>query len=565
MKKAHLKTIISCILAIILFASVLPLPAFAANKALHMVLGVGRSSAIVQSSSGVKIDRIEKGDDPRSFLVVPLIDGGSTYVPFRYIMETAGFSIDYESASGTIVIRSMGGGAFPFWVEDPVRGAKKIAVTRIDYKDDVFTVTALEEGEPERIQLAPSKTFFGRTYIPVRELERFEFIIHWDGAYNMVHIVSETTVAFQTAFEDYFKEKNATYRGAKASSYINGMDKIDAYYYMYERYISCGAEFGNSTNNSLALRTPDGLFISTVSDSKKNEYTSVAGGSRQLTYTTADNKRTVYYILNSDKQIYKADIIGKERIGDQTRVAMPEELANKKFSQLIINYDRLFFIAYDNAQSGGNVYMAQIGDEKNSAVRLTENKVWNIALSADYRLYYTDFEKKCALYAINLKDAANLATLYNDGSVGLDGVLQANIKVQSFAMSQKSSDIYYYSDVATGAIMEATHSAGGGLDTKVLIKPASASTLFNFLNLYEASDGKVLYYIEYANGMQNNYDSCKIMAYNLVTGETKEVYLSNRMIMQLTVVGKSIYFTNADYSKLYKFDVTETGFVFTEY
>lgn len=565
MRKAKYNFIIASILAIALMLGITPLKATAANVNLHMVLGIGRSSALIDNGTSVKIDRIEKDEDPRSYLIVPLIDSGSTYVPFRYIMETAGFAIDYDRESGTIGITQRGGGNFPFWIETPLRGARKVAAGRIDYKSNIFTITTFNETETERIQIAPSKTFFGRTYIPIRELERFGFIIHWDGIYNTVHIVSDSSNTFQTTFEDYYKETNIAFRGLKASSYINGMNKSEAYYDAYERFISYGTEYGNYSNNSLAVKTPDGLFVSTVGEGRKGEYAAVTAGSRQLTYSTASGRNAIYYISNYDKKLYRAVVVGKERTETPTKVALPPVLANKKLSQLIINHDRMFFVAYDNVQSGGHIYMARVGDEADSAVKLTKDRAWNIALTADYMLYYTNFDRNCSLYTINLKDVNNLAQLYYDRSIGLDGVLRQKVGIQSFAISRTSSDTYYYSDTSTGAIMEATIASTGGVATYPLKKPSTSAALMNFLNIYEASDGRILYYIEYANGRLSSFTSCRIMSYNLISGEEKEVYMTNNMIMQLTIVGKSIFFTNGDYTKLYKFDITETGYIFTEF
>lgn len=564
MKKISIKAIITINLAIALTFGIVPLSAYAANNDMHLILGVGRSFAVVQNSSGVKIESLEKTANPRNIFCVPIVDSGSTYVPFRYIMETAGFTVEHESATNTTVLQWRSGGSFPLWIEDSVRGARKVNATRVDYKDDVFTVIVENSRDTEKIQIAQSKTYFGRTYIPIRELERFEFIVHWDGTNSAVHIISGTSNGFKTDFEAIFKEKDATLKRASASTYFNKMTKTDDYYEAIEKLLSPGTEYGNYSNNSLALRTPDGLFMSTIKDSKNDEYAAVSTGSRQLTYTTANNKKCIYYISKTDKQIYKVEVTGKDRIGTPAKVTMPKELAGKKFSQLIINHDRLFFIAYDNAKEGGYAYMAQVGDEEKSTVKLTKTKVWNIALTPDYRLYYTNFEKDCALYFIDLKGINNLTAMYNDKNIGLEGRLRQNVRIQSFALSQKTPDTYYYSDVSTGAIMEATITSGN-VTTKQIIKSANSNSLFNFLNLYEASDDKVLYYIEYANGRLNNFDSCRIMAYNLYTNKTEEVYQTSSMIMQLTIVGKSIYFTNNDYSKLYKVDVTDSGYVYTEF
>lgn len=564
MKKIITKSLLSFVLALVMLSSTISFPALAANSSLHLILGVGRTSAIVQSNTDVKIEAIEKSNNANSQFAVPLVDNGSTYVPFRYIMESAGFTITFESATDNIVIKARNGN-FPVWLEDSVKGARKVTATKIDYKNDVFTITVQGSKKTEKIKIAPSKSYFGRTYIPIRELERLEFIIHWDGIYNMVHVISDTSNAFKTAFEDIFKESDASFKGAKSSTYLNSMQKNDSFYESYENYMAYGTDYSNYTNNSLALKTPDGLFISTVKDSLKNEFTAISSGSRQLTYTAANGKKMIYYIGKRDRAIYKVEITSKDRSGNLTlgtpsKVVLPKTLQGKYFSQLIINYDRIFFVAYDTAKDGGNVYMARVGDEEKTAIKLTKDKVWNIALTSDYNLCYTNFDKSCYLYAIDLKAVSNLTKLHDDKATGLEGTVVLKAGIQSIAFSQKENGIFYYTDISTGAIMSYNNGT-----SKQLVKPATTNVLSNFLNLYEGSDDKLLYYIEYANGRANSFDSCKIMVYDLYTDEIKTAYISDKQIMQLTIVGKSIYFTNSDYSKLYKLDVSDNGYAYTEF
>ena len=551
-----------CIITAVLI-STLSIPAFAANTSFHLILGVGRTSVLYQSGNSVKLESLEKTPgDMENNSRVPRAVGGSTYVSLRYLLEAASFAVDWDEASSTIIIKSRSGSSFPFWIEDTVKGSRNVNATKIEYKNDVFTVTVQGSSVTEKIKIAPSRQYFGRTYLPVREFERFGFIIHWDESVNVVHIVSDTTNDFKTAFEDIFKETNATYKGAKASTYVNGLRKSDSFYQEYERYISNGTECNNYDNNSLALKTSDGLFLSIISNSaSRNNYTAVASGSRQLTYAAVNGKKIIYYISKFDKQIYKAEY--NRNLGKEQKVLLPKSLDGKSFSQLIINGDRIFFIAFDNARDGGNVYMARVGDEEKTTVKLTKNKAWNIVLTPNYRLYYTDFANECKLYYIDLKNSDTLTKLANDPTSGIEGTQRHSAGIQSIAFSNRTGGTFYYTDIRSGCIVGATANSNGALSTRDIIKPSTPNVLFNFLNLYEVNDDRILYYIEYSSGKINNFEVCKIMAHDLYTGETKTAYVSDKMIMQLTLVDKSIYFTDESYENLYRLDISDKGYVFT--
>ena len=518
---------------------------------MHLVMGVGRPAAIVQTAAGVSMEAI----DHSNFFSAPVIDGGIAYVPLRYVMEKAGYIVEFESSTGTTVFKPGTGSTFPVWIGMTGRESRntKLDATQVDFKDGVFTVSIQGSGDKRAIEASPTKNYFGRAYIPARELERFELLIHWDEFYNTVHIMRKTTTDFDHIYDQIIGERDAEKSIERTGIYFRRSIRADGQFAeAFDRYVSIGADFGNYANGSLALNIPEGLFLSTVRDGRRNESSPVVTGSRYLNFTTANNQKYIYFVQNSDGQLYKSEVTGSLRIGEPSKVSLPQALSGKKISQLVINHDRLFFVAYDEAADGGHIYMARVGNEAETAVRVTRDRAWNIGVTPHNRLYYTNFERNYELYVINLTNVANLTAMYDNPQAGLAGTSRQSGNIQSFTISKRNPDTYYYSDSVTGAIMEGI--VDGTVRNRQLVRPENNRTLFNSLNLYDAGRFNILYYIEYPNGRRNDFSEARIMAYDIGSNETREIHASDEKIMGLTIVDGTMYFTNGDYSKLFRID-----------
>lgn len=558
-----LKSLISILIGIIIL-NCLNVPTFAAkDSSMHMVLGVGRTSAVVRTGTNVKIETLGKSEEGlEAMYYMPLIDNGTTYVPLRYIMETAGLIVDWDDDEESVILKTRSG-AFSVWVDDNAKGVKKISAKRVDYKNNTFTVITQNSNETPQIKSIVSKTFFGRTYIPVRALERFEFVVHWNNEYQLVHIIKDSSRDFSNAFQDIINETNSTRKNAKTAEFYDGIRQSSAFSSALESYIYSGTDYNNNINNGLALKTSDGVFISTLSASSKKDVTAVASGARQLTYTTAGNKKWIYYINKSDKKLYKTEVKSGTELGERTKVRLPANLSGASVTQLIIAYDRIFFIAYDKPQNGGYVYMAMVGNEEKTVVKLTQDRAWNTFLSNDFQLYYTNFDDNCSLYAIDLKQANNLTNLYQNGRTsGISGLQKQRSGIQSIAYDKQHQSKCYYTDIASGSVCEMTIDSAEAANHEIISK--NGNSLYNFLNLYSEKDDLILYYIEYPNGRINNFDNCKIMSYDINTKKTKTVYTSDKMIMQLTIIDRNLYCTDEKYAHLYKISVNDKGYTFEE-
>jgi len=549
MKKIVKKIIIAiCVFALLLTGDI-PVPVYASDAGIHMTMGVGRSAVMIQDSSGTRVEQI----DAENFLVVPVIENGIKYVPLRYVMETVGFTVDHEASTNTIIFHRGANASFPVIVDERNR-RNRVNATRVAYRENTLTVTVQGSTTPIQIEVAPTRNVFNRAYMPVQILERLEFFVHLDSFHNTIHIMRENASDFRRISDEMLRDNNDAQRTARVASYFGRATRNDnAFNRAFGQFVSTGTQFGNHANNSLALRTPDGLFLSVTASGRHNEAGAVALGSRQLTHTTVNNANFIYFVSNATRNMYRVEVLGRNRVGTPTRVALPDRLQESNISQIMINGEHLFFIAYESANEGGHVYMAQIGNEAQSAVRLTSTRAWNIALTPDNRLFYTNFERNYTLYEINLADMGKRRNLHQNPNAGLSGVQRQSANIQSLAISQRTPDVYFYVDSVTGAIMEATI-AGGRVTTRELHSPETPQTLFNFLNLFDEGRHDFLFFIEYAEGNRRDFSQSRIMSLNLNNNEIRELYVSETMIMQLTVVDESLYFTNGDYSRLFRIE-----------
>lgn len=534
--------------------------ASAANVTLRLVMGLGRNSVIYQNGNTTEIQSLQKSTDDKSKVYSPLSMNNKTLVPIRYIFEKVGFSVDYDGAAGAIVLTTKTKGNFPVWVSDDVNGAKKIQCTKAELKDNLFTLYEKDK-IVGKIKISGTENLNGSTYIPVRELEPFEFIIKWDSAHSIVQIYSGgNNQDFAKAFEAIIKEDDSARKDLRIADFFADIPKDDKFDSCYEKYISNGSQYNNSTNNSLAVKFNNTTYIGNFSGKSNEEIkeTIVEKNSRQLCYAVNNNRNYIYHVNTTDKKLYVTEINANGKVSAGRKVELPQDVAAMKVSQVVTSGDRVFFVAYNDPNEGGYIYMANIGYEKDTIIKLTSDKVWNIAITGDYEVCYVNFSDNCKLYAINLKEFEVMNNCLNNRTTGIRGRVINDAAIQSIAYTGKIDD-YYFVDINDGAVKH-TYSKNGELVTEVLVQTENSKELFNFLNLYTNNGEAILYYMTYTNGKAGNYNECKIASYDVHTGEKKIVYMSNEMIMQLTILDDSIYFATENYARLSKLTITDAGY-----
>lgn len=538
--------------------------ASAANTTLRLIMGLGRNSVIYQSGSTLEIQSLQKSADDKSKVYSPLSMNNKTLVPIRYIFEKVGFAVDYDNDKGAVVLTTKTKGNFPVWVEDDVSGAKKVQCTKAELKDNLFTLYEKDK-TIGKFKISGTENLLGTTYIPVRELEPFEFIVKWDANHSIVQIYSGgSDQDFAKAFEAIVKEKDSARKDLRIEDFFADISKDEKFNSCYEKYISNGSQYNNSLNNSLAIKFNNNTYIgnfsgSTDSENKDAKNMITAENSRQLCYAVKNNRNYIYYVNTTDKKLYVTEInVNGKASSSSRKVELPKYAEGLKVSQVVSSGDRVFFVGYKNPQEGGNVYMANVGYEKDTLVKLTSDMAWNISITNDYQVCYVNFSDSCKLYAIDLKEFDVMSKCLSDRTAGVNGRVINDAAVQSIAYTGKADD-YYFVDINDGALKH-TYTDDGKAVTDVLVQTESSKELFNFLNLYNDNGEAVLYYITYANGKNGDYNECKIVSYDVHTGDKKIIYNSNEMIMQLTILDDSIYFSTENYDKLSKLTITDAGY-----
>ncbi len=562
MKRFDIKKMMALLLSAILLVGCFAMNISAATTtskavttSVHMVLGMGRTTAIVEGRLSVKmVEMANSSKDENAMFSAPLYDSGKAYVPLRFLFEQLGYTVEWDSATSATSIRTKDG-TVPIWYNDVLLGATKFNAQKVTIQGNKFTITRKDEDDLV-VYGEQMKTFFGKTYMAVSDIERFGFIIYEDAKYGAIHIMGNTSSQeYDAVFEKVFTEIDGTAKQAKSYSFYTNLTKSANFTNMLNEYVSYGTNNNNHLNNSLALVAGGKKIIGITEKSGDKLIKVVQSGARQLAYASSGTKKYIYFVSAEDRKMYRGEFNASS--GDVTKiekVALPDYLEIKGFSQIMIIHDKLFFIAYDYAPYGGYVYVAQVGHEKDTTVRLTRHRAWNIHVTNDFKLYYTNLDQNCELYAIDLKDASLLNNMWTYPELGVVGQCMFSYGIQFFDIDHTNDSVMYYTDIDTGAINEVVN----GVITKEIVKP-NGYALYNFLNLYTANDSRILYYIEYPSGRVGNYNSCKVMAYDLKNNKSSTIYNSNSMLIELSIMEDGLYCTNSDYSELYRINLSSDG------
>lgn len=553
-----------CMAAIFAMAAILSLTAavhaFAADGYVHLVMGLGRNTAIRQTLNSVKTELINTDTAVYNMFRVPITkavtkDTVITYVPFRYVLESIGMELTTGN-NGAITITNENNTKFPIWVKDSATTAKALYLTKIEYVDDIF-ICYDEASVVTRIPVEKSFNYMDKTYIPVRELEKFGMIIMWDDTYKLIHIFRGTDNDFNEKFQSIFVEEAVSVKNEKIATYMRGIYTNKLYEDEYANYIYDGTNNNNSLNNSLVLKTSAATYFSNLSGNTQSVGAAkvTSDKSRNLCQTAVGNRKYIYFVNPDNGRIYKSENTGG-RVQKGVEVEMPEELAGKRFTQLAIVSNRLFFVAYDDPSQGGYAYMSQAGSEASATVRLTRSRVWNMYVSPDNKVYYVNLENNCFLESIDIKDADVLNRLAQNVFMGTYGKIEVRDGVQSMAFSKVNLNTLYYSSISSREVFKVQLMSQGDPKREKVLDAPDLETLINFMNIYEENGAERLYFIMYDKGTIQPLSSCKICSCDVYAKNLVTLYESPKPMIELSLTDSALYTTDINYSGLYKMNLT---------
>ncbi len=537
------------IFAIALIVSALAcIMAFSAMAAVSadMALAVGRGMGGASNGLTTKLEPLSDGTEVADMFCVPVVINESTYVPFRFVFEKMGISVEYDHASKSTVLKKPGG-RLPVY---DLTG-KSLSCMAVEISADTMTII---HGDGRRI---PEKIdvykYLGMTYIPARYLERFGALVKWDPQKSVVYISYEDTDTFDKKLYRIHSMTDAAQRQAAIDDHFAKVMSTAGFSAAVDSYLSSNAECFNNQNGGLVQPYNGKNYYPNLNIEKDGWYTQVGDDARQLCYATDGVDKFIYY-FDRDKQKLRRLKLDTEDIVKDKPVTLPAFLEGKIITH-ITSYDgNLFFVAYDNPAEGGHIYMSKVGSEEKSTVKITKDKAWNYYVSPTYKMYFVNFTEGYRLTSIDMRSMDNINVFVNNPYEGVLSDIVNFTPMQSFAFDSQNATDYYYIDIVSGSLIQSSRNHNTGVE---VLRAGKPGVLRNFVNIGSIGGKKSVLYVEYTNGKNGNLNDCKIVQFDLTSKTANVLYESKKAIIGLCVYGGKIYFTDINYSALY--ELTSSG------
>lgn len=537
MKKIVKKLLVSSSLLILAF--VMSVCAF--GDSVDLALTVGRGTAISSNGLSAKLEPISDGSDIKDMFSVPVVVNESTYVPFRYVFEKIGLVVDYDATTKITSLKKQNG-------KIPVYGIESTAVNCLTVEFDGDSVVYYHDNGKTTKEPSSIYKYLGMTYIPARYLERFGALIKWDAANSVVYISYEESEGFRKKFERIYNLSDAKEKQSATDSHFEKIVTTSALKQKLDSYLSSGTDSFNNQNGGLALQYNGKNYYPNINIEKDGWFNKIGDtNSRQLCYAETENEKMIYYVDRANQQLRRFKLETEDIVKDR-HVKLPSYLDGKKITHLTSYDGNIFYVAYDNANDGGHIYMSRIGNEEKSTVKITKDKAWNYYISPTYKLYFMNFSEGYRLTSIDLRALENTGVFVDKPTEGVLSYIVNATPMQSFAFDCSNATDYYYVDIVNGDLIKSSRNHNTGIE---VLKTGNEYNLKNFLNVGHFGGKKSVIYVEYANGKSLNFDKCKIVQYGLDDKSTTVLYDSDFAINGLCVLGGKIYFTDMNYSALY--------------
>ena len=513
--------------------------AFAAS-AVDIALVVGRGNAVTSNGLTAKLEPLSSGLEIKDMFSVPVVVNESTYIPFRFVFEKMGITVEYDASSKITALEKKNGVIPVYGI-----GSEQVKCARIEFQDS--KVTFYHADGKVTSETADIYKYLGMTYIPARFLERFGALIKWDAKNSVVYISYEETESFAKKFGNIYNISDASQKQSAIDSHFEKMLNVSSLKDTLEVYLNSNTDSFNNLNGGLVVPYNGKNYYPNINIQKDGWFNKVGENARQLCYATSGDEKFIYYVDRNNQQLRRLKLETDDIVKDRL-VKLPAELSGKKITH-ITSYDgNLFYVAYDNANDGGHIYMSKIGNEEKSTVKITKDKAWTYYVSPTYKLYFMNFNEGYRLCSIDLRTLENTGVFVNTPWDGVYSSIVNFTPMQSFAFDCSNATDYYYVDVLNGDLIKSSRNHNTGVE---VLKKGNEYALRNFLNVASFGGKKSVIYVEYTYGKSLSFDKCRIVQYGLDDKSTTILYDSDFAINGLCVYGGKVYFTDMNYSALY--------------
>lgn len=120
--------------------------------------------------------------------VEPFIIGGTTYLPLRAVAGALGLGVDWDGATGTVILTS--GGEVKTGSGPQLKSSRTVEA-RLNYRDIKITFDGVELVPMNGVEVAEPFIIDGTTYLPLRGVaSALGLAVDWDGATGTVILTS---------------------------------------------------------------------------------------------------------------------------------------------------------------------------------------------------------------------------------------------------------------------------------------------------------------------------------------------------------------------------------------
>lgn len=535
-----MKNIKTLLLTVIISLFVLSFAVSAANAG-DLAVAVGRGTVVSSDGLTASLEPLSSGTEIRDMFCVPVVYNESTYVPIRYVFEKMGITVSFDTETRTTILEKPKKTISVYGLEKKATQCTKIEICGnkvVFYPEESAAVT-------ESIDIY---NYLGMTYVPARYFEKFGVLIKWDAENSIVFMSYGDTVSAIKNFElVYFSETEAE-RQRTLDNYFNKVATSLIFKDTLEEYLNTNTESSNNQNGGYIQPFNGKNYFPNINIEKSGWFTKLGENARQACYATDGANNYMYYIERTNQTLRRYTIAAESK---DEAVKLPSVLNGKKITH-ITHYDgNIFYVAYDNANDGGHIYMSRVGNEEKSTVKITKDKAWNFYITPAYKLYFVNFGEGYRLTSIDLRSINNTQVFVDTPMEGVLSDIVNFTPMQTFAFNCQNATDYYYIDIVTGSLIKSSRNHNTGIE---VLSPGKDGALRHFLNVANVGGKNSVIYVEYPNGKKGDFSKSQIVQYNLDAKTESVVYTADFTINGICIYGGKIYFTDTNYSALYQLE-----------
>jgi len=536
-----MKNIKALILTLIVSLFVLSFAVSAANAG-DLAVAVGRGTVVSSNGLVATFEPLSDGEGVKDMFCVPVVVNESTYVPVRYIFEKMGVDVYFDAVTkNTTFERANRKPIMVYGLAKEATGCKKIEL-------GTDTITFYPEKGVSVTEAVDVYNYLGMNYVPARYLERFGVLIKWDAANSVVYMGYGDTVSAIKNFELVYYADSEEEKQRALNNYFNKVTSAPTFKAAFDEYLSINADSSNNQNGGYIQPFNGKNYFPNINIEKSGWFTKLGQNSRQACHATDGAENYMYYVDRTTQGLRRYTVGAENK---DEAVALPAVLKGKKITHLTYYDGNIFYVAYDNANEGGHIYMSRVGNEAASTVKITKDKAWNFYINPAYKLYFVNFGEGYRLTSIDLRSINNTQVFVDTPMEGVLSDIVNFTPMQTFSFDCQNATDYYYIDIVTGSLIKSSRNHNTG--TEVLSQGKNGA-LRHFLNVATVGGKNSVVYVEYPNGKNGDLSKSNIMMYNIEAKTEVLLYSCDFTVNGICILGGEIYFTDTQYSALYKLE-----------